>query len=49
MDKLDMIKIKNYSSKDIAKIIRGKSHHGRKYSQYIYLTMALYPEYIQNL
>lgn len=48
LDKLDIIKTENCASKGIIKIIKGKPYHGRKYSKYTPLTMALYPEQIQN-
>lgn len=41
---MDYVKIKNYSSKNTINPLSGI-----RYSQYIYLTKNLYPEYINNL
>ena len=47
--KMDFIKIKNYSEKDIVKRMEGQTKHWKKkYLQKPYLTKAWYPKYTKN-
>lgn len=45
---MNRVKIKNfYSLKDTIKKVKYNLQNGRRYSQYIYMTKALYPEFLQ--
>jgi len=49
IDKLDFIKIKNFSSfKDTVKRMKSKTQIGRKYLKFIYLIKDLYPKNIKT-